>query len=481
MTRLAGYVFDAYDDVDGRILRSFAPSAEALPGFVKTAARLSEDQFKTTPDDGFALILVDNGAKFRKYATVDKGNTALSIAYLLKQAHLLPPAAVKIAASNLIGACEQYGLSVPEQLKTAAKTGFSPVSGKSQKAYAKGAKVLHIPFPSTEVPNEFEDNPRLGHHDAANADVDQRTNMQSVQGTNMLEVPPFPQKERVKTAGVMDGVVESNPTGGMVMTGYGPRLKAPKLNKVAENGTRVGRQQSWRESPYVDMSGWDPAQVEAFEAAPAQRTLIGGQYPVDGYDQVKTASVYFEENWRELHPRRRHEYCIGLVEQMEKLGMAVPEDIGRYGSSTYAADAAAYVEARRSYVHEEFKPALDLLLEKRAQVGPETFAEALAEFDHMSGLRYHWDAQVADPWKSTFGPSLEKLAEDEWRYDENGTRTTLQELKYLALNGQPELCKQFGKDFAKEFAKNPKTVFESLPDPNKRVLARMSAQSAEGR
>jgi hypothetical protein len=505
MTRLAGYVFDTYDDVDGQVLRSLVPSTDDLPDFVKTAARLSGDQISKTADDHFALVMVDQGRKMKKYATVDKGNTVLSVMYLLKQAHLLPPLAVKIAAGNLIDACRHHHMAVPAQLKLAAETGLSPVSGKSQRPYAKGMKISHIQFPNTETPNESTTNPQLGRHDAANSDVDQRTNLKSVQGTNMLEIPPFPQKEKIKTSGwlrdkartvvgrlagiktpLTDAGLESHIAGNMGKfvereTATAASRALSKIKTAAPEGsTVVQKQKSWRQSPYVDMSGWDPAAFEAFEKNPPQQTLLEGQYPVDGYDQVKTASAYFEENWRQFPPRKRHEYCTGLVEQMEKLGMEIPEDVARYGSSTYASDVDAYVEARRSYVHDEFKPSLDLLLEKRAQVSPDTFAEALSEFDHISNLHYHWDAQVADPWRSTFGPSLEKMAEKSWVYDEQGIRIDEALLKHFAANGNALICKTWGEDFAKEFQKHPKTFFEALPAPNKLIVARAAATFQEG-
>jgi len=467
MIKLAGYVFDTYDDVDGQVLRSIVPSTDDLPDLVKTASRLTEDQVNKLSDDRFALVMVDQGTKMKKYATVDKGNTVLSVMYLLKQAHLLPPLAVKIAAGNLIDACRHHQLAVPAQLKLAAETGLSPVSGKSQRPY-KNLKVSHIQFPNTETPNESTTNPQLGRHDAANADVDQRTNLKSVQGTNMLEVPPFPQKEKIKTATALS---EGNPLG---------RRFFLNASKTAGEREYVTKQKSWRQAPYVDMSGWDPAAFEAFEKNPPQQTLLDGQYPIDGYDQVKTASAYFEENWRQFPPRKRHEYCVDLAVRMEKLGMEIPEDVERYGSQTYASDVDAYVAARRSYAHEEFYPALDLLLEKRAQVSPGTFAEALSEFDHISNLHYHWDAQVADPWRSTFGPSFEKIAEKNWTYDEQGVRVDESLLKHFAANGNALIVKTWGEDFAKEFQKHPKTFFEALPAPNKLIVARAASTFAEG-
>jgi hypothetical protein len=242
----------------------------------------------------------------------------------------------------------------------------------------------------------------------------------------------------------------------------------------------VTKQKSWRESPYVDMSNWDPSQAVAGEIVQPHQTLLEGQYPVDGYDQVKTASAYFENNWRALPHKDRHEYCVKLASRMEEMGLDVPVEIQRYGSNTYASDVDSYVEARRGYVHEEHQPLLDLLLEKRAQVSPDTFADTLAEFDTMTGLRWNWDAQVADPWYSTFGPSLEKVAADDWRYNEGGTRICEGDLNDLALNDHELVAKAFGEKFADEFQKKPKTVFESLPKHNKLILARMASDRFSG-
>jgi hypothetical protein len=181
-----------------------------------------------------------------------------------------------------------------------------------------------------------------------------------------------------------------------------------------------------------------------------------------------------------LHPRDRHEYCVKLAARMEQLGIKAPEQIERYGSQTYAGDADQFVEARRGLVDEEFHPALDTLLEKQASVSPGTFAEALADFDQMSKLSFYWDSRVPDPWYSTFGPSMEKMAAKEWTYNDMGVFIDLEDLERLALNGKHLVKKQFGQDFVEQFAKKPKAVFESLPKPNKLILARMASDQHAG-
>ncbi len=478
MRKLSEYVFDTYDDEDGRVFRTIVENPAHLPPVVKTASRLTESQINELPDDQFALILLSDSlsgpVKFKKYATVDRGNTVLSVLYLLKQANFLPPEMAQTAATNLIGALGQYGIPIPAELmklaekKNMASLGY--VSGKSQKPYVNG-KVHQLQYPEIlEEPKESHDNPQLGRHDAAWSDVSQRTNVEGTPGSNFLELPAFPQKEKIKAASAEDIAYWDT-----VRQKQSPQEYAHLFSQSPQT-----KQQSWRESPYYDVSGWDPSMPGVPDVSPPERTLLNGSYPIDGYDQVKTASIYFDDNWKTLGFRDRHTYCVKLASRMSELGMPVPDNVARYGSTTYAADIESYIESRRSYVHEEAHPALDMLLEKRAQVSPGVFAEALAEFDRLNDLNWHWDSKIADPWYSTFGPSIEKVAEDNWRWDGVGTRISEDDLRDLARNSYDRIVSNFGADFAKEFSKNPKTFFLSLPDPNKIILARFASDRHSG-
>jgi hypothetical protein len=472
MTRLPGHIiFDTYDDEDGQVLRTIFEDQKHLPPFVKTASRLTESQIDNLPDDMFALVLIAGSQKFKKYATVDRGNTALSVLYLLKQAETLPPEIVSTAANNLMAALDMYGMPIPDELiKAANKKNTvsigSSVPGKSQKPFNSGSKVQSLQYPEIlEEPKESHDNPQLGRHDAAWDDVNLRTNVEGTPGSNFLELPTFPQKEKYKVAG-------------QVFVGSG-QDKTPEasVQRLLANPSST-KQQIWRDSPYFEISGWDPSQpVQPYEA---EQALLDGRYPVDSYEQVKTASVYFGDNWKDMTFRDRHTYCVKLASRMSELGIPIPDDISRYGSTTYAADVDSYVETRRSYVQEESHPALDMLLEKRAKVSPGVFAEALAEFDRFNDLNLHWDGNIPDPWYSTFGPSLEKISEENWRWDGVGTRVSEDDLKDLARNSYDRLVNSFGTDFAKEFAKNPKSFFLSLPDPNKLILARFASDRHSG-
>ena len=441
MSHLAGFVFDIYDDPNGEVLREVIPQSGDIPDFVKSAALIRDDVSEDLTDDSYALVLVKNGHKFRKYATVDKGNTVLSVLYLLKQAHLMPPRAVKVAATNLIEACDRYDLEVPDQLKLASEQ------------YLEG-----------------RENPQLGEGDGTDDDTKARTNVKGVDGTNPLEVPMFSQKEKE---------IE-NPGAGVDKTGFAKEAAAdPQTLSLFDHGDEAEvKRKNWRVDPYVDVQDWEPT-YEKTASAP-ERTLLRGKFPVDSYDQVKTAAAYFSAGSRRISPRDRREYCIKLAARMRELSITVPEDIEKYASPGYGADVDAYVSYRRNFVAEEFLPALDTLLEKRAQVSPDTFAEALSEFDYMTNLNYMWDSQIPDPWASTFGPSIEKVAADEWVWDHNGVHVDEADLENLVRNGLKLVTDKFGEDFAKQFAKNPKTFFNALPLPNRLVVGRLAMDRHPG-
>lgn len=469
MRGIAGFVVDQYDDVRGEVLVSRFPTDEAIPDFVKTAHRLSSDEKSGMSDDAFALVLFDNGNKMKKFAMVDKGNTALSVIYLLETGHLLPPEAIKLAAANLINACGHYGLAVPELLKEAAKGGsVSGVSGKGQTPYARGAKVTQKQFNSPrESDGAYHENPALGKEEE-DEDLKSRVNLDSPQGTNFVLIPQFSQKETIKDdhAGSTDNMKQA-----MVKTA-GAFGDAPGEVRQREKG--------WREAPHMDISGWDPSQAFTTASPENRETLLRGHYPVDTYDQIKTASAYFEENWQQFAARDRHTYCVKLAQKLAAMDMPVSDDVERYGSTTYAADVEELTDQRRSLVPEEFHPTLDMLLEKRASVQPETFAEALCDFDHVTDLHYHWGSKLMDPWYTTFGPSTEKLASDNWSYGEMGTRIREADLKAMAMNGRHLVQQSFGAKFADEFQKAPKAFFESLPKPQKLVMARLAMDPHAG-
>jgi hypothetical protein len=140
-------IIDFADDPQGELLKSKLPEPQ-VPDFIKEASYLDEEALNRLPDDLFALVMVGHENTMRKFACVDKGNTAISVIYFLENKDRLPYEAQKTAAVNLMTACDWYGLDVPAQLKKLASV---PPSGKK---LTKGADLVGTEVMPTSPPLE---------------------------------------------------------------------------------------------------------------------------------------------------------------------------------------------------------------------------------------------------------------------------------------------------------------------------------------
>ncbi len=135
-----GSIIDFYDDPHGHVLKGRLPDPTSIPDFIKTAERLDEKVRNVLPDDVFALVMVDQGEKMRKYACTDKGNTALSVIYFMENHHKLPEEAQKVAAANLVTACGWHGLQPPLGLQKVALIGAALNALTMKDAISRGVQ-----------------------------------------------------------------------------------------------------------------------------------------------------------------------------------------------------------------------------------------------------------------------------------------------------------------------------------------------------
>lgn len=142
--RTAGLVLDFYDDPDKSTLREAFPSYEEVPEIVKTAHYLEPEERAALRDEAYALILQNEGRTLRKFACVDEGNTLLSALYLEAHAAKLPEEAIKVAAANLLNACEQFGLEPTEFIKNVSESAYLEKEAGLPKALRSG-KAPRVP------------------------------------------------------------------------------------------------------------------------------------------------------------------------------------------------------------------------------------------------------------------------------------------------------------------------------------------------
>lgn len=475
--KTAGVVLDFYDDPSGALLKKMFPTLDSLHEYIKTAHILTPEEHEVLRDEAYALIMVNEGKVLRKFACVDAGNTLLSSLYFEQNAHLLPEEAVKVAAVNLSSFCEDFDMDPTDFVKMAAS------------GMARNRDTMRQPVVGDE------------------ADWAARTNLVSVRG-GADSGRVIPTANQMKTAsggrevGYLDSFHKLNPEaqppkdGGMTLTNdkrvEGTKTKQPHLQhktKTPDKNTfAVGpgkgdlevnyKQTQWpgktpKLAAMVDVSGKEP--LHTFERKTASVTALDGRYPLDSYADVKKAVEYFAENWTEMAPEDRHTYAVKTAARAEQLGIEVGDHLARYGSISYAPDVDAHLANRISVCEPEYSGAYEELREKRASIEPEKFAEILGKVDEASGLKWVWGGEVSDPYLATFGGMSEKQASAAWDWEGRlGDRLTSEQLRKLCIEGRGILKKYFSHDIVNALQKDPITVFESLPDNSKILIARMA-------
>lgn len=436
--KTAGILIDFYDDPTGSVLRGLYPTQDDLPDVVKTAHFLNQDERDVLRNEAYALTMVNDGTVLRKFACVDPGNTALSMIYFEKTASSLPEEAKVIAASNIAAFCESFGIPISDTVKTASY-GMKRERDPERKSYVN-----------------------------ADADWERRTNMSSMTG-GVDSGRVIPAANSMKTASALihkDGNWVSASDAEIAAAsneGYeGPQVIRPALI--------VGK--SVKHSP-VDVTKLSAK--PKIEKKAASRFALGQRYPIDSYSDVEKSIDYFNNYWTQFQPEERKEYCTKVASRASELGIALPEPMSRYGSSTYSSDLEAHLINRKYMVEEQWAPVYDELKTKTSSVSPQEFASMLAKVDEASGAKYLWDGKVCDPWYATFGTSTEKLAEAYWSWKSStGEMVTGEQLKELAFKGRALVHKHFSSDMTNAFVADPVAIFESMPDPHKKILCNLA-------
>lgn len=494
--KTSGLVLDLYDDADGTVLRSFYPTPADLPEVVKTASALTSDDLSALPDDLFALVIHDGDRMLRKYACYDAGNTALSVMYFLSMAHKLPDTMQKVAAANLLKACDWYGLEVPGDLEKIASGMFEKVAIGINTMMGLAAAPSIVKGTSAEIKMN-RDATRAAQMATGNPVVTPEqvrhfkgahVKQADVTGTHLMPLQepsePQPKKQYVpkKTA-----AAEANFTSNVVrakrqevLPDANYTVKTEKEEEPQKEPQAAQPKTAGRLIPHVEAGGQPPRlRIEKY----AHRLALGDKYPLDSYAQVKAASAYFDEYGRRFSPAERHEYCMNLVKRASELGIEVSEEARKYGSATYAPqhefDMAMAIR-HNALSDDHAHSLLDKLAECRPGLEPDLFCSTLEEFDKVAGIQHLWDSHVFDPYFSTYGFTKTAEEEDQESFVDNigNHRVTASQLKHAALTQRKALADLFGEDFADEFKKDPIGIYKSMPREQKIVIMNL-AQDAE--
>lgn len=413
--RYAGVTLDWYDD-HGETLKSMFPTPDELPDMIKEAAVSAKEKL---PNEAFALIMLDQGHVFRKYACEDPGTTAMSVIYFMEHGDKLPAEAQKLAATNLVEACVAHGIMPPKMLTKAS--GVMSTVSKLKGGVSRVARKKP-----------------LGQHGHLTRAIKQQR-----VGEEVPEALARYEREHPEVVGMLmkkSSVVVD-------VTGKQPEAKVIALRPVDEDDYCV--------------------------------KLADGSlhYPIDNWDRVKQAEAYFQDERVRMDPELRRQYAVKLARKSFILGYPLDRDIVDLGALSYHNDGHLKHASEMRKAAFESKSAehefLDELFEKRASIDPESYAECLRRFDVMNELDRGWDHVILDPWASTFGAKTASIV-----WEQGAERVTEEELVNLARNDPNVLKAQFSTDFLDQFQKDPVAIFNSMPDPQKKLIARMAGDAA---
>lgn len=488
--RTAGLVLDFYDDPDKSILKEIYPTIEEVPDLVKEAYILSPEQREVLRDEGYALILQNEGKTLRKFACVDAGNTLLSALYFSKVAGKLPEEAREVAERNILSAAERFGVDIHQSIvkvvdveKTAAKSNLARKRDPMKQPVAEAESDWAARTNLNETVQGSQSSGRVAE------------TVSTMKTAAKIETAPFHMGKVLLRGAAKGGAlgagvgalsaekghrVEGALKGGAIGAGVGAAG-----NVAAGHAIRKGLVKSvsinpnmapgeWKmASRRVDVTGLEaPHQVKSKTAS---RQALG-RYPLDSYADVQKAVIYFDDHYIEMTPPDRHEFAVKVASRADELGIQTTELLDRYGSTGYAPDLDAHLSSRKAIIQEgEIRDLYQELQEKRASIEPADFVQALSDLDEISGLNWYHGGEVADPYFATFGGrGLEKEAGWTWQSTTGEVHVNEQQLNELVNTGRKRLEKALSDDAIDGLQKSPVQVFESLPEPMKIIVAKMA-------
>lgn len=209
------------------------------------------------------------------------------------------------------------------------------------------------------------------------------------------------------------------------------------------------------------------------------------RYPIDTVGQIKQASEYFDEYVGSFSPLDRRLFAQSLLHRAEELGVKVAGEALGYGGNDYGPFIEPELHSRvSSFMGTGREAVYEVLLEDWRNVSPLVMADMLKIADHETGADRSYGRPVTgfrDPYATVYGmpklAAVQPAKEDTFSWRAGGDYVTGQMLKALASR-KADLDTTFGAGFSKSFAKDPISIFESIPDPQKVVLSRLASDNS---
>lgn len=199
------------------------------------------------------------------------------------------------------------------------------------------------------------------------------------------------------------------------------------------------------------------------------------KYPVETAKQRQDALEYFQEYESRFNFADRVKYASALAGEFSREEGFIPEKLASYTGEPRDSVRSAIVV--RDYITGgHYGEALDAIEKIAEYAEPEDLVVAFHAFDTEAGLddKYH---RIPNPFASVFkSEKIASLEEDPaWR----GGPDTLYRSKFIEWFRSPTGRRDLENHFGAGLVENMSTsgawdVFSSLPDPHKKIIARMA-------
>lgn len=511
---LAGVILDLYDDPKGLVLRQKVAKLGGMPAKLASSEMLSYEELDRLPDRLFALVGTNNGQPLRKYAMHDEAHMLTSLMYFEECGHLLPEPVRQKVASNLAVGCGWYDLAPPASVKSA-------MLRAAMGTLTAGLGTMEAANSAREVGNRVRAaQARVGGAKLASGREvrltdEQASSMQRAEGPESGYIfgplgqfsQPGPTHKKLDRQTDVEGSIfgsaasraekkaDLNNTDVMtyddVMIGSGKKADLTNTEAMTHQTSRTINPSK---TPHAKQAGWQAVGDLSQMAAPTTRKVAEAthfalphlcRYPIDTVAQVKQAAAYLNEYLYDFEPLDRRLYSQMVLHRAEELGVKVSGAALAYGGESYGSfiDAELYKRAS-AFEGTGHENVYELLLEERSNVAPAVMAEMLKEADLETGAARSYGRPgvgFLDPYAAVYGqPKLaeaEPAKEDTYSWRSGGDYVTGLMLKALASR-KSDLDNTFGEGFSASFQKDPISIFESMPDPQKVVLSRLASDNS---
>lgn len=198
---------------------------------------------------------------------------------------------------------------------------------------------------------------------------------------------------------------------------------------------------------------------------------ILNKYPIDTLEQVKTASSYFEDYWHRMALPIRVEYARDVAHAMKTAGIKLSKHVDLYAGEPRE-NPNEGLAIRAVLTGGKYKDDIDELRKLASKVPPSWLVHALVTFDKKANLHSAYD-RIPDPHRTVYRAASEKMAQ-KW----TGSTDSLQESVLKQWVGSSSYKINAGAtldaDLVAALRDDPWIIFSSLPEPTKKVIARMA-------